>query len=346
MIVLLHGAPTYGAVERYVEALVHGLQTRNEPVVLVHPRALEPFARLAGGNVRTIAFEPAGAAALALRLVRLLRRLRPRLAHVTEVWPPAAIATRVAAVPRILVTHHTPELPRRDNAVGRAIGELAWRMRPEIIYTSESQRERDRRTPSHVIPLGIDLERFAAARPGLDLEGTLIGNVARLAEQKGQRDLIDAAPLVLERHPDARFVLVGDGELRSELEQRAARLGDRVVFLGERDDVPEVVASFELCAFPSLFEGFCVAAVEAQAAGVPVVATPVGGLRDTVVDGVTGFLVPPRDPRALSARLMWCLEHPGEARAVAAEAQRRAERWSEARMVADTLALYGEKEMR
>ncbi len=193
---------------------------------------------------------------------------------------------------------------------------------------------------AHVVPLGIDLERFRNGRP--TLEGRIVGNVARLAEQKGQRDLIAAAPHVLERHPDVRFVVAGEGELRDELERLAEPLGDRFTFLGAREDVPDLLASFDVFAFPSRFEGLCLAVIEAQAAGVPVVATPVGGIRETVVEGETGWLVEPRDVEALAERISWCLDNPNEPRRVAAEAQRRVlERFSVDRMVAETLALYG-----
>ena len=147
---------------------------------------------------------------------------------------------------------------------------------------------------------------------------------------------------MLERHPDVRFVVAGDGELRGELEQLAAPLGDRFEFLGERRDVPDLLASFEVFAFPSHFEGLCLAVIEAQAAGVPVVATPVGGIRETVVEGETGFLVPVGDPQALAERISWCLDHADEARSAAEEARGRvAERFGIERMVAETLALYG-----
>ena len=169
---------------------------------------------------------------------------------------------------RLLVTHHTPELPRRDNLAGRAWQHAGWLTRPEVVYTSETDREFDgRRLRTHVVALGIELDRFAAGRRVLD--GRIVGNVARLAEQKGHRDLIAAAPRVLERHPDVRFVVAGDGELRGELEALAAPLGGRFELLGERRDVPDLLASFEVFAFPSHFEGLCLAVIEAQAAGVP-----------------------------------------------------------------------------
>ena len=214
-------------------------------------------------------------------------------------------------------------------------------MRPEVIYTSESDRAADGRSGlrTHVVSLGIDLDRFARGRAVLD--GRIVGNVARLAEQKGHRTLVEAAAIVRERHPDVRFVVAGDGELRGELEALAAPLGDGFSFLGAREDVPDLLASFEVFAFPSRFEGLCVSVIEAQASGVPVVATPVGGIRETVVEGETGWLVPTDDPVALAERISWVLDHPAEARPVADEARRRArERFSIETMVERTLALY------
>ena len=314
MIALLHGAPAYGAVERYVEQIAAAL---GDDAVLVQPH-------LQGFDEESVR-----------ELTRILRRLRPRVAHVMDVWPQALVAARLARVPRVLVTHHTPELPRRDNLAGRAWQRLGWLARPEVIYTSEADRARDGRRPSHVIALGIDLERFDGARPALVNDAPLVGNVARLAPQKDHRTLIEAARLV----PEAEFVVAGDGELRDELERMAE--GARMRFLGMRDDVPELLASFDVFAFPSLFEGLCLAVIEAQAAGVPVVATPVGGIRETVVDGETGLLVPTEDPPALAAAIRRLLEDRPAAEAMAAEARRRVrERFSIERMVDATLALY------
>src|SRR5204863_2712166 len=119
--------------------------------------------------------------------------------------------------------------------------------------------------------------------------------------------------------------IVGDGELRGELEASAAALGvaQRFTFTGERRDVPALLETFDVFAFPSLFEGLCLAVIEAQAAGVPVVATPVGGIRETVVPGETGLLVPTGDPAALAAAIRRLLEDREAAQAMAAEAKRR-----------------------
>jgi glycosyltransferase involved in cell wall biosynthesis len=338
VIAFVHGLRNWGAVEEYVAAFVRGLRARGEDVALLYPDdpVLAPFSEL---DAHTESFD-LDAPALTGRLARRLRALRPAIVHATDVFPQALVAARLARTRRLYVTHHTPELPRRDNFVGRAWQRVGWAMRPEVIYTSETDRRNDgRMLRSHVISLGIDLARFQNARPAL--EGRIVGNVARLAEQKGQRDLIAAAPRVIERHPDARFVVVGDGELRDELERLAGPLGDRFTFLGARDDVPDLMASFDVFAFPSRFEGLCLAVIEAQAAGVPVVATPVGGIRESIVDGETGYLVPPGDTDALTERILHVLDHPDEARRIAGTAQRRvAERHSQERMVAETLALY------
>jgi glycosyltransferase involved in cell wall biosynthesis len=334
VIAYLHQASAWGAVEVYLGQLLEGLDER---AVVIHPSGpeLAPLAQFA--ELRPYD-ATSSSSVLLLELVRELRALRPRLVHVVDVWPLAFLAARIARVPRIVVTHHTPELPRADNVTGRVLWTLGWLARPEVIYTSEADRARDGRGRSSVIELGIDLERFRVEpRPH---EGRVVGTVARLAEQKGQRTLVEAAPLVLERHPDARFVIVGDGELRDELEQLARGLPFE--FRGLRDDVPAQLAEMDVFAFPSLFEGLCLAVIEAQAAGVPVVATPVGGIPENVRDGETGLLVPPRDPAALAAAINALLSDPERARRLAERARPRVfGRYAREKMVERTLALYG-----
>ena len=327
MIAYLHQSPAVGAVERYVEQLLQGLE---EDAVVIAPEGSQL------GRLRP--FDPGLSASGQLRhLVRELRTLRPRLVHVVDAWPTAFLAARLARVPRVLVTHHTPELPRRDNLAGRVLWRVGWATHPEVIYTSEADRVTDGRN-GVVIPLGIDLHRFSVETRAH--EGHVVGNVARLAEQKDQRVIVEAAPAIVERFPDTRVVIVGEGELRDELEIAAAGLP--IEFTGNRDDVPELLAGFDVFVFPSRFEGLCLAVIEAQAAGVPVVATPVGGIRETVVDGETGLIVPVDDAAALAAAVCRLLEDSALAERLAAEARRRVlERFSVETMVERTIALYG-----
>jgi len=326
----VHQSSRWGAVESYLEELLRGI---DEDVVVLAPEsaALDRLRGLA----QVQPFDDTRRQRAVFRdLVRDLRRIRPRLVHVVDVWPLALLAARAAGVPRVIVTHHTPALPRRDGVLGRMLWRLGWATRPQVIYTSAADRDADGRK-GVVVPLGIDLDRLAVERRP---EG-IVGTVARLVEQKGIDTLIAAVPRVLESHPSTRFVVVGEGPLRASLEEAAAGLP--VELLGERDDVPEQLARFDVFALASRFEGLCLAVIEAQAAGVPVVATPVGGIVETVVDGETGLTIPVDDPAALAGAIVRLLDDRPLADRLAAEARERVRaRFSIDTMVAETLRLY------
>ena len=320
MIVLLHPAPAYGAVERYVAAIARAI------------RALLVFSGVSEFDalpVQTVEMHPSVGT-----LTRFLRASRPRLVHVTDVWPQALVAARLARVPRILVTHHTPELPRQDNLAGRAWQRLGW-CRPEP-YHRPKPTAQARPVPSRRCLSGSAQSASPqVVRRSTSAMAARSSATSRASPSRRITGRCSRRPLV----PEADFAIAGDGELRGELERAA---GPNVRFLGTRTDVPDVLASLDVFAFPSLFEGLCLAVIEAQTAGVPVVATAVGGIKETVVDGETGLLVPPRDPEALAAAIRRLLDHPEEAARLAEEARRRAlERYSEEQMVSGTLALYG-----
>jgi len=130
----------------------------------------------------------------------------------------------------------------------------------------------------------------------------LVGTVARLHRQKGVLYLLLAAPMILDRFPEARIVVVGEGPLGKRLQRRARVLGltDRVLFLGARTDAAEVMALFDVFVLPSLWEGLPFVLVEAAALGKPIVSAAVDGAREVIDDGKTGVLVPPRAPQALA----------------------------------------------
>jgi glycosyltransferase involved in cell wall biosynthesis len=168
-----------------------------------------------------------------------------------------------------------------------------------------------------VIHSGIDLSPYASAREkraetrrelGLEPGDFVVGGVGRLEPVKGFTYLVQAARPVLERLPHARMVLVGDGSLADTLRDEARDLGNRFHFLGLRHDVPDVMAAFDLLVLPSRNEGMGRVLLEAGAAGVPSVATAVGGVPNVVDDGVTGVLVPPENPQALADAVMHLAE--------------------------------------
>jgi glycosyltransferase involved in cell wall biosynthesis len=151
-----------------------------------------------------------------------------------------------------------------------------------------------------VIPNGIDLP--PAGQRALHTAAPVITTVANLRAGKGHDVLLAAASRILRWFPAARFQLVGDGPLRPALEQQAAALGlgDRVDFLGHRDDVADLLRASDVFAFPSLMEAFPNAVMEAMSHGVPVVASNVGGIPELVTDRRNGLLVPPGDAAALA----------------------------------------------
>jgi len=189
-----------------------------------------------------------------------------------------------------------------------------------------------------VVYLGAPIDEFSAARPSADVaamrerfgaadDDVLIGTVTRLHESKGNIYLVEAARQVLDQRPRARFVLIGEGPLRAELEARAAALGlgGRFRFAGFVRDVPAALAAFDVAAFPSLWEGTPLTVFEALAAGRPIVATDADGLAEVLQDGRNAAIVPRRDATALATALVRLVDDPSE-RAHLSEAGRRSAR--------------------
>jgi glycosyltransferase involved in cell wall biosynthesis len=177
----------------------------------------------------------------------------------------------------------------------------------------------------------------------------LVGNVAALAGHKGQRHLVAAAARVIREVPDARFLIVGEGELRDALEHQIKELGlDRHVMLtGFRDDAVGLQKSFDVFVMSSVTEGLGSAMLDAMACRRPVVATRAGGIPEAIEDGVTGLLVPPQDEPALAKAIVRMLKD-SEMRARLGEAGRRrvVEEFSVEKMVAATLDAYEKRKAR
>jgi glycosyltransferase involved in cell wall biosynthesis len=204
----------------------------------------------------------------------------------------------------------------------------------------------------HWIPGAADLPRFGEAGDGQSIReefklgrAPVVASVARFAANRGHEQLLVGFGQLLRRLPDARLLLVGKGERRDRLEQLVAELGlgHHVIFTGYRDrDLPQVVAAadcFALMAAGS--DESCRAALEAMAAGRPVVARAVGALPETVVDGETGFLVGDETPEAVAAALATILSDPARAREMGERGRRRAmSEFSPERSVAIVEAVY------
>jgi glycosyltransferase involved in cell wall biosynthesis len=167
-----------------------------------------------------------------------------------------------------------------------------------------------------VIPNGLAPEAFAARKPSGRVRRFI--TVANLRPEKSHETLIAAAQMLAADYPDVTFQIVGGGPRRAELEAFAAARGvaAHVEFLGHREDVPALLAAADAYVLPSRSEAFPNGAIEAMAAGLPVVASAVGGLLDLIEDGRTGQLVPPGDPEALATALRALIERPADAEAM------------------------------
>jgi glycosyltransferase involved in cell wall biosynthesis len=172
-------------------------------------------------------------------------------------------------------------------------------------------------------------------------DAPILLNVGRLVPQKGIDRLIQAIPHVVRDRPDVRFVLVGDGMLREPLEQQARELGagGHVVFAGRRSDVPRLLRAADLFVFPSLYEGFGLALVEAMTYGLGVVATSCSNVPEIVTDREHGVLCRPDDSASLLEAIRWALAHPGEMGEMGRKARSRAAEFTEEKMINATLDL-------
>ena len=201
-----------------------------------------------------------------------------------------------------------------------------------------------------VIPNGVDLAALRSTATGalsvtLHEAGRRVGFVGRLERVKGCEAFVRAAALLAADHPDVRFVIAGTGSRARALRALAAELGmaGRVEFVGYVESVGPLLAALDVLVVPSLSEASGLAAMEALALGVPVVASRVGGLPEVVADGGTGLLVPPGDVAAIAGAVTRLLDDPAMARSLAAAGARRVEeRFALDQMVEGYLRLYRE----
>lgn len=262
------------------------------------------------------------------RILFVLRRYRPHIVHthLAKAGLLGRIAARAAGVPVVLHTFHGNVLrgyfdPLRSRvflALERALAGASTR----VIAISPRQAVeiegfRIARPPKLVqLPVGLELGPFLRATPGrlraelgLSPHVALIGTVARLVPIKGVDVFLEAAARIRDRRADSHFVVVGDGELRTELEVQARRLAiDRQVhFLGWRSDLPEIYADCDVVTLTSHNEGTPISVIEALAAARAVVATAVGGVPD-ILTGENGVLVPSGDAAAVSRAVLDLLD--------------------------------------
>jgi glycosyltransferase involved in cell wall biosynthesis len=356
-------SPTFGGTEQVLLHLLAGLdQQRWRSVLLHHPEpALAPLlegARRLGVETRTVPRMAGMRTVTSLpRFLRVLQAARPDVFHAHLCWLLSCkyglLAAALARVPGIVATAHQYMEPPWGRGI--ALQQRLFQRCAER-YIAVSQAVADQLCEGFGVPArkvqvihnGIPCRDLAgppdpALRTALSRAPArpIVLTVARLDQQKGHAVLFEA----IRQLPDAMFVLAGDGPEKAVLEAKARALGidDRVVLLGHRSDIRDLLAACDLFVLPSHYEGLPLAVLEAMAAGRAVVATAVGGVPEAVLNGVTGVLVRPRDPSALAKAIHMLLADPLLAHRMGAAARSRVEReFSSAAMVQRVTRIYEE----
>ena len=287
--------------------------------------------RLAGSGVEVIEFRPRGGFDTPnglyqlLRMARFLRKKKFDVVHAHDLWsnPIGIIAAKLAGIRATISSQrdlsHDAWYRSRRSRILRQI-----QRRSNIVLTNAKSirdgliaDEAFKPEQVRVVYNGVDLEKFRSAKRnreelfpelGANKLVVLVGNMH--SDVKGHPTLIASAPQILQRFPDTRFVLVGDGELRPQFDELARKSGvdGSFLFLGRRSDVPEILAACDVAILPSLAEGMPNAVLEYLAAGLPTIATAVGGNVEVIEDGISGLLISPQNSEELSAAVCRLLE--------------------------------------
>lgn len=313
-------------------------------------------ARRAGARVAMLGKGGARATGL-FRLAGLLRRERVDVVngHNPTGGLYGALAGAAAGVPVVIRTEHSIHYPGRHSVLYPALEAASTLIARRVVCVCAAVLH------SHVRRLPWAAERFVTVangispaphtRPrdairaelGVEPADPTVLTIGSLTAQKAQHDLLEAFASVSVARPRARLLIAGDGPRRAELEARAAALGlgSRARFLGARLDAADLLVACDVFALSSTREGLSITLLEAMRAGRPCVATRVGGNPEAVADGVTGSIVPPRDPAALGAALGRLLDDRALAETMGAAGRERfAARFTAERMVRETESLY------
>lgn len=282
---------------------------------------------------------------------RLIRKGKYDIIHVhsQEAGVVARPLAWLAGAKGIFYTPHTINIRRRGWSSIYRMGErMMARLTDRIISVNEADRQSmiARGIPSQKIVTiynGIDLARFSdpqiVEKPGTPL----VMQVGRLSEQKAPLDFIEGARLVLQKHPEVRFKLVGDGPLLGQVQTRIKQYGfqEQVTAVGEQANAFRLIQHADIVTLTSSWEGSPYSLLEAMAWSKPVVATSVNGCPELVLDGKTGYLVPSGQPQAWADRVLDLLNNPQAARAMGEQGRRHLEaNFTLPEMVAKISALY------
>jgi L-malate glycosyltransferase len=347
---------TWRGGQRQVLLTVLGLRERGHRAVLVaHPEG--ELAKRASEGHDLIRLAPRAEVDLhaAWRFSRIIKDLKPDVVHAHDphAVAVAALALSLSTSPQVpaLIASRRVAFRLKSNAFSR------WKYHQVDCFIAASDSIHamlltDGIEASRVVTVyeGIDIHRIQAepaanihAELWLPTHAPIVGAAGALTSEKGHRYLIDAAALVVREVPDARFVILGEGDLRPALERQVKelRLEKHVLLPGFRPDVLAFLRSFDLFVMPSVAEGLGTSLLDAMAASKATIASNTGGIPEVVVEGETGLLVPPRDHHALTHAIVQLLKDPALRERMGRAGLERVQRiFSAGRMVEQTIDAY------
>lgn len=328
----------WGGVEQWMLNVSFHLAQRGHRTVVVGRSGSLFLQRIAnrGVQARSVSFRSDIDPLTILHLARLFKRERTDLlcVNLNKELRVGGIAARLIGVRGMVCRKGLPMV--RDTPIFR----LTYRHWVDrIIVPSKNLKAELTAYPwldperIDVIPNGVEVPVPSGLRSairthwGIEQKTKVVGSVGRLVPQKGYQYVLKAAPSILHHHPDVRFVFVGDGRERANLEHLADRFNVRskVLFAGDTDHPLSMMEAMDVFVLPSIFEPFGQVLIEAMACSRPIVASRVGGIPEVVEDGVTGLLVPPRDPKALVEGILRLLDDEALARAMGAAGRKHVE---------------------
>ena len=349
-------ARTWRGGQNQVLLTVNGLREVGQRAALVaHPDG--ELRKRAAEGLELVPLAPKSEMDLtaAWRLNRVIKRLKPDVVHAHDAHGVAmaslALSLGAKDLEPPLVVSRRVDFHLRHNSFSR------WKHRQVDCFIAASEAIRKMLVADGVpeertvtVHEGIDVEHVRAV-PAVDVHqafflphgAPVVGNIAALVPHKGQRHLIEAAHLAVQKMPDVRFVILGEGELREALERviKEYHLEKHVLMPGFRIDVLGCLKRFDLFAMSSVTEGLGTSLLDAMACSRPIVATTAGGIPEVVEDGVTGLLAAPRDHTAMADAILSLLGDERRRRAMGeAGFTRVSEKFTVEQMIAGTAAVY------
>ena len=362
-ILLVYYEPQASGQTTHVLSLVQGLDVRRFDLAVVLPERLPHTAaefqrcgaRVVPLPMRTVTWPPRAVHGLK----RLIREWNPDVVHVhsQEAGLVARPLARLSGARTVIYTPQTVDIRRtRWRWLYQRFERVLARLTDRIVSVNEADRQRLVGWGIHpdkvvTIPNGIELMNFPVSADvghlrrslGLDPERSLVLQVGRLSAQKNPVGFVEGAAVVASGRPKVQFALAGDGPLRGQVAARIRELGlwGHVHLLGWRDDAPQLMPAADIVTLTSRWEGAPYALLEAMACSRPVVATTVNGCPEIVVDGRTGFLVPPDEPAVWARAVVRLLDDPELAASAGRQGRRRGEHhFTRFQMMARIEALY------